>query len=340
MAIKYIKEYTKVGSLHVFHNLIFFIHPLEMEDSGFELMIPGIQLSWDGLTIEYNIKRTSDAISPSPEFASYTNNYIGLMGQAVEIYNYHYLKVIDASHEAAVRLANYINENIKNNTLNKIIRKDTFITNDVFEAIMARIATFWESKDQYAHYGLRHRRGILLYGPPGTSKTSFISEIIRRYPEVNIYQHLSEGKKDQNKKIYYLDEIEEELEEGTCRAKFLKRLEGVPDNSLVVATTNRPEILDGAFFNRPGRFEEIVECQYPSKDYCIRYLKSKDSEDLADYTEGLNFTHLNELVYRVKINKESPDDAYHDLLEMAKRKEITIDRPKTTGFNFDKYLDD
>jgi SpoVK/Ycf46/Vps4 family AAA+-type ATPase len=42
---------------------------------------------------------------------------------------------------------------------------------DETEVIMGDIDNFWNSKENYNKYKLLHKRGIMLYGPPGSGKS-------------------------------------------------------------------------------------------------------------------------------------------------------------------------
>jgi ATP-dependent 26S proteasome regulatory subunit len=57
--------------------------------------------------------------------------------------------------------------------------------------------------------------------------------------------------------------------------ELLNQLDGNDPNFgiFVIATTNRPEMLDNALANRPSRFDVLIEFKLPDKDSCKNLIK-------------------------------------------------------------------
>jgi len=168
-------------------------------------------------------------------------------------------------------------------------------------------------------------RGILLYGPPGTGKTllaravatesgaNFIyvsaPEILDKYYGVSeerikeIFQRARESKPA----VIFIDEIDAI---GVRRGsnghgidsiinQLLVEMDGITKNDgvIVIAATNRPDVLDPALL-RPGRFEKQIEVPLPDARERVEifrvHLRDKpvsseiDCEQLAYFTEGFS----------------------------------------------------
>jgi transitional endoplasmic reticulum ATPase len=150
-------------------------------------------------------------------------------------------------------------------------------------------AVEWPLKfpDSFKRIGIRPSRGILLYGPPGTGKT-LLAKAVAKESEANFIQikgpsllSMWVGKSEEGvRKIFerarqvapciiFFDEIDSLAgkrgnEHGTkvterVLNQLLAEMDGLEDlnDVLVVAATNRPDLLDQAIL-RPGRFDKIL----------------------------------------------------------------------------------
>lgn len=188
-------------------------------------------------------------------------------------------------------------------------------------------AVEWPLKypDAFRSAGIRAPKGVLLYGPPGTGKTmlakavanesgaNFISvkgpELFNKFvgeTEKNIRTIFKRAKQAAPTVIFF-DEIDaiaaarsgdstNHVQENAV-SQILTEIDGVEElkNVVVVASTNRPDILDPALL-RPGRFDRLVYVKAPSKEAREEifrvHLKGKklsnnvDIAKLAEETEG------------------------------------------------------
>jgi len=154
----------------------------------------------------------------------------------------------------------------------------------------------------YLHLGIKPHKGILLYGEPGNGKTlvakAIANEVKAHFIPISGPELISKwhGQSEENlRKIFkearelqpsiiFFDEIDSvaqkrsEEENARLDAKFVNQLltlmDGMEeyDNVTILASTNRPELLDDALL-RPGRFDYKIEIQKPDEIGCYKILK-------------------------------------------------------------------
>lgn len=226
--------------------------------------------------------------------------------------------------------------NTQDITFDKIGGQDV-AKNELLEAL-----DFIKNFDEAKKMGIRPLRGIMLVGAPGTGKTlmakaatSYIdsifvsasgSEFIEMYAGVGAQRvrQLFEGARTMAKKaskkhgVIFIDEIEviagtrgrntSHLEYDQTLNQLLVEMDGISSNDdinlLVIAATNRPDIIDPALM-RPGRFDRIVKVDLPDKDGRLEILKlhtkdkpldiDVDLEQIAKETFGFSGAHLENL---------------------------------------------
>lgn len=198
------------------------------------------------------------------------------------------------------------------------------------------------NREKISKMGIRPLKGILLSGPPGTGKTllakaaakytnsSFVatsgSEFIEMYAGVGAQRvrKLFETaknlarKEDKDSAIIFIDEIdilgakrgtnESHHEYDQTLNQLLVEMDGIKGgndiNILVVAATNRPDLLDPALL-RPGRFDRQVVVDLPDKSGRLQILKihtknkpladDVNLEAIAEDTFGFSGAHLESL---------------------------------------------
>ncbi len=199
------------------------------------------------------------------------------------------------------------------------------------------IKEFLENPKKFQALGARIPKGVLLYGPPGTGKTLLAravageagvpffsisgSDFVEMFVGVGAsrVRDLFEQAKQNSPCIIFMDEIDavgrhrgaglgggHDEREQTLN-QLLVEMDGfeAKDNIIMIAATNRPDILDPALL-RPGRFDRQITVDRPDRRGRARILEvhtrgkplAKDIEvdALAGQTPGFTGADLSNLV--------------------------------------------
>lgn len=165
---------------------------------------------------------------------------------------------------------------------------------DEEKAELAEIVDFLKTPDKFRRLGARIPKGVLLVGPPGTGKTLLAkavageagvpffsisgSDFVEMFVGVGAsrVRDLFETAKKQSPCIIFIDEIDavgrhrgaglggghDEREQTLNQLLVEMDGFGVNEGVIIIAATNRPDILDPALL-RPGRFDRQVVVDAP-----------------------------------------------------------------------------
>ena len=169
------------------------------------------------------------------------------------------------------------------------IRQADLVLEDTVREQLQRVITEQRQRDQLQEHGFRPLRRVLLLGPPGTGKTfsaqMFAGELrlplfmlrldgvfSRFMGETAAKLRLVFDALTETRGVYLFDEVDalgggraNSNDVGEIRRvlnSFLQFLEQGDPESLLVATSNHPELLDKAMFRR---FDAVIE--YPLPDH-------------------------------------------------------------------------
>ena len=224
------------------------------------------------------------------------------------------------------------------------------------EKVIQEIQNFWDREQQFRDFGLTYKRGIILWGPPGSGKSStiqiIISDVISRDGVVfkfNIVPPLFlEGIRmfreiQPDTRIVILMEDIDSILDDYGESDVLNILDGVDKIEKVcfIATTNYPELLGDRIINRPSRFDKRFKMPHPngkSRKLYFEHLFSqhetvKNIYNIARWvkdTDKMSIAHLKELFIAVCILGEKYEDAIAVLQAMVEDK-LTSDDTKV-GF--------
>lgn len=228
--------------------------------------------------------------------------------------------------------------------------------------IIEDIEKFWDRYSIFTQYGLNHKRGILLWGPPGGGKTCtvklLIKDIVSRggiallgdNPELIKSLHKVIRHIQPNTPILVIMEDLDEMIRRSNEHELLDLLDGHQNThrTVFIATTNHPERLGSRIVNRPSRFDLVVKVPNPSDNdrrVYLEYLASKSSHEVRPSpntikkwiaeSDGLSIAHLRELYIGVVILGNSTEDTLERLRFMQDKYPDSVDDYRETiGFGY------
>lgn len=213
---------------------------------------------------------------------------------------------------------------------------------EIFEECF-EVVSYLKNSTVYKDSGAEIPKGILLEGPPGTGKTliakaiaseadaNFVAVSASEFIEVFVglgaskIRDLFKKARENKPAIIFIDEIDSigrqrgaginmgnDEREQTLN-QLLAEMDGFAQNDgiLVIAATNRKDVLDSALL-RPGRFDRIINIALPDKESRKKilnvHIKNKNiAEDLnidilAELTGGFSGAQLKNLINEGAIN--------------------------------------
>jgi len=224
---------------------------------------------------------------------------------------------------------------------------------------LEEIVEFLKYPERFLTLGARIPRGVLLVGPPGTGKTLLAravageagvpffsisgSEFVEMFVGVGAsrVRDLFDQAKRNSPCIVFVDEIDavgrhrgaglgggHDEREQTLN-QILVEMDGFDTsvNVIVIAATNRPDILDPALL-RPGRFDRRVVLDNPD----IRGRK----EILQVHIKG---KPLNEDVDLERVSKQTPGFSGADLANLVNESAILAARRKKDSISYDEFVE-
>ena len=214
-------------------------------------------------------------------------------------------------------------------------------------------------KDRYLSRGEPHKRGFLLWGPPGGGKTCTVSFIIQDFIKqgnivfvfnYNLMSALRSFKliEPNRKVLIVMEDIDSLIKDRHEEQAVLEFLDGSiqHSNTIVIATTNYPEDLPDRIINRPSRFDRVAYVGVPSYNDRILYLTNKSKllskpriKGWAKETDGWTLAHLKELIIAVEVFNLDYDETIDRINNMRAKKghsgnyEKKLRGRSNTGFN-------
>lgn len=231
------------------------------------------------------------------------------------------------------------------------------LPDSVSETVINEIKAFWQKEEHFRKFGFLWKRGALLWGPPGSGKTSTLQQISSAIIDVggiSIYvdhpgvaaKGLKLLRQVEKKRplVIMLEDIDAIIEQyGEADLLALMDGELQIDNVVFVATTNYPEKLDARFKNRPSRFDIVKKIGMPNPAARKLYLTSKvtrligtdELEQWVSLTDKFSIAHIKELIVSVEVFEVPLREAVERLktmMEYSPKSEDGLDR-RSVGFN-------
>lgn len=269
-----------------------------------------------------------------------------------------------ASHDVVDEISPGLYRCAHDQTVGPLLLKMTVSTDNLIVlpdentwSVVKHIERFWEMRAEFEQRGFLHKRGILMYGDPGSGKTSAIQMVIKRVVEqggialfptedpevfsrcVQMVRSIEKTKPI----VAILEDFDTLTQHDYNQNQWLAILDGEAqtDNIVFLATTNYIDKLDKRFIDRPSRFDVIQAVPMPSATSRAIFLYHKEPsltideiEEWVQATQGMSIAHLKEAIISVRCYGNTLDETIARLKKMHARNFKMRDLEDNDGFGF------
>ena len=219
---------------------------------------------------------------------------------------------------------------------------------EIFNQLDTELEWFGGSKDFFTDIGIRRSRSVLLWGPPGYSKTAKIHDLVLKHPDsvvIFMFAPPSPGmvealNKTGKDKIIIFEEFATSVNNDSKITAMLNFLDG--DNSLsdafFIITTNHPEIIPRNVL-RPSRVDRFIKIDKLSStdvsNFLKFYLKRDATPEEVTLMKSQSLANLREICISSLKEEKSLSEAVRILKNREELLKKDFASPKKMGLMVD-----
>jgi AAA+ superfamily predicted ATPase len=225
--------------------------------------------------------------------------------------------------------------------LNNVTWEDVILSDEKKNIVRGAVSELFEHAEEFRKFKINIQRGVILHGRPGTGKTQICRAVAREAGCSVLYalptdfqkqgsgvRRVTEMAKDLAPCILIIEDMDWiAMDRDAGRAGFVMELMNQMDgieafgDIITLGTTNRKDELEDAVKNRPGRFDRLIEIDYPEKAERVKMIESfckewdiegVNIEKIASRLDELSGAHIKEVcktaaIYAVRRKSISED---------------------------------
>lgn len=210
-------------------------------------------------------------------------------------------------------------------------RDQLILPDEVLSAIEREVFGVAQQRERLRATGQHVKRGVLLWGPPGTGKTHTVRFLIGRLSEHTVFVLTGGGlhmvrsacglARMLQPAVVVLEDVDLVAEHrgvgfgmhgNPLLFDVLNEIDGIAEDADVtfVLTTNRADLLEPALAARPGRVDRAVEIALPDRDALRRLielygrglaLRVDDVDAVVERTRGVTASFIKELMRKAAL---------------------------------------
>ncbi|MFD0638432.1 AAA family ATPase [Catenulispora yoronensis] len=208
-------------------------------------------------------------------------------------------------------------------------REELILPPGMLEGIEGQILGVNRHRATLLAHGQHLKRGVLLFGPPGTGKTHTVRYLMSRLPETTVVvltgnalgfiKQACEIARALEPALVVVEDVDLIAQDRAMGPhsnpllfQMLNEMDGLDGDADVtfVLTTNRVDVLEPALAMRPGRVDHAVEVPLPDADGRRRLLELysgrleldlSDAQGLIERMDGVTASFVKELIRRAAL---------------------------------------